>query len=277
MKFVFIAVNYNGSQHTENFLQSLQEMTLPNNDILEAIIVDSKSSDADLAMVKNSISKRSFARLIVQKNNYGYFKGLNAGIKNCSKCDNTLLIVGNNDLKFASDFILHLKGIPYENDVMVIAPNIVTLDGRKQNPHVVSSVAKLELIKSRIYFSNYYVGQASRYIYALFRLVAKNVFLKSKKIEKNAEFGRIKIKRGIGACYVLTPNFFQYYELLDDRVFLWGEEALLSNQVECVGGCTLYDPMIKITHCESASVRFIEKRERYDIVRASYKIYRQYL
>jgi GT2 family glycosyltransferase len=87
----------------------------------------------------------------------------------------------------------------------------------------------------------------------------------------------MRIKRGIGACYVLTPRFFDHHKKLDDRVFLWGEEALLSNQVESVGGCTLYDPEIKITHCESASVRFIEKRARYEIVKASYKIYKKFL
>ena len=87
----------------------------------------------------------------------------------------------------------------------------------------------------------------------------------------------MKIKRGIGACYVLTPCFFQHYQRLDDRVFLWGEEALLSHQVESAGGSTLYDPSIRVIHCESASVRFIQKRERYEIVKASYKIYKPYL
>lgn len=277
MKFVFIAVNYNGAPHTENYLQSLQDMTLPEGDFLEVIIVDNKSADADLAKVERSVAERPFARLIAQANNPGYFRGLNAGIETCLKNEDTLFIIGNNDLKFVADFLVKLKEIPYEKDVMVIAPNIITLDGRRQNPHVVKAVPTLELIKTRIYFSNYYVGQGSRYINSLLRSLIRKSFPKSSVRKTTLEPGRMKIKRGIGACYVLTPSFFHHHKCLDDRVFLWGEEALLSHQVESSGGCTLYDPSIKITHCESASVRFIEKKERYEIVRASYRIYRHYL
>jgi GT2 family glycosyltransferase len=277
MKYVFIAVNYNGSLHTENYLQSLWEVVLPDGDILETIIVDNNSSDEDLANIRISAAKRPFVRLIELSENLGYFRGLNAGLDACAKNEDTLFIVGNNDLKFATDFVVKLKEIKCEKSVLVIAPNIITLDGRRQNPHVVKAVPKLELIKTRIYFSNYYVGQASRYINAFLRKLIRRFMPSPGRRNPTPEPGRMNIKRGIGACYILTPTFFNHHARLDDRVFLWGEEALLSNQVEVAGGITLYDPSIKITHCESASVRFIEKRARYEIVRASYKIYRQYL
>ena len=250
---------------------------MPDGDTLEAIIVDNKSSDADLAKVTDSVAQRPFARLLTLDHNPGYFTGLNAGIDKVRKNKETFLIVGNNDLKFAPDFLTRLIEIPYENDDLVIAPNIVTLEGRRQNPHVIANVPTLELIKARIYFSNYYVGQASSIINGVLRSLRRKLHSGSINFRPAPDPGRMKIKRGIGACYVLTPYFFHHHQRLDDRVFLWGEEALLSHQVESVGGSTLYDPSIKITHCESASVRFIEKRERYEIVRTSYKIYRQYL
>jgi len=277
MKFVFIAVNYNGAAHTENYLQSLQEMTLPDGDTLEAIIVDNNSLDSDLEKVRSSVAQRPFARLIAQDHNPGYFRGLNAGIDTCPKTEGTLLVVGNNDLKFAMDFIIRLKEIPYEKDVLVIAPNITTLDGRRQNPHVVKNVPYSELVMTRIYFTNYYIGQAGRLINRTIRSLLRRVRPAPKNVRPKPEPGRMKIKRGIGACYVLTPYFFHHYQRLDGSVFLWGEEALLSHQVESAGGCTLYDPFIQITHSESASVRLIQKRERYEIVKASYKIYRPYL
>lgn len=277
MKFIFIAVNYNGALHTENYLQSLQEMTLPEGDFLEAIIVDNNSAADDLAKVQSSIDVRPFARLIQQDHNTGYFSGLNAGLRTCLKNAETLIIVGNNDLKFALDFLVKLKEVPCDKDIMVIAPNIITLDGRMQNPHVVSAVTQLELIKAKIYFSNYYIGQTFHFFNALFRSLVRKCRPVLNTNKKFPEYGRMRIKRGIGACYVLTPSFFHHHEHLDDRVFLWGEEALLSHQVESSGGCTLYDPSVRILHCESASVRLLEKRDRYEIVKASYKIYKQYL
>lgn len=277
VRFVFIAVNYNGSIHTENYLQSLQELILPEGDKLEAIVVDNKSTPDDLARVRESVSQRAFARLIPQDENPGYFKGLNAGIDTCEKDEDTLLVVGNNDLKFAQDFLLRLREISIAKDILVIAPNITTLDGRRQNPHVLKEVPLSELLMTRVYFSNYYIGQTGRYVNRSLRAFLKKFRTDQPKKAAAPEPGQMKIKRGIGACYILTPFFFKHHQRLDDRVFLWGEEALLSHQVESVGGYTLYDPNIKITHCESASVRHIEKRERYEIVKASYKIYRKYL
>ncbi len=277
MNFVFIAVNYNGAEHTDNYLESIQNVEVPDGDGVEVIIVDNNSADSDRAQVRSAVEQWPFARLIALEHNPGYFSGLNAGIASCQRNENTMLIVGNNDLKFAKDFLIKLKEIPYEEDVLVIAPNVVTLEGRRQNPHIVKKVPMLELVKARIYFSNYYVGQIGSLINGTIRALIHKLHLVPTRQRPLPEPGRMKIKRGIGACYVLTPNFFRHYQKLDDRVFLWGEEALLSHQVESVGGSTLYDPSIKITHCESASVRFIEKRERYEIVKASYKIYRQYL
>lgn len=277
MKFVFIAVNFNGALHTENYLQSLADMAIPEGDAMEAVIVDNNSNEADLAKVRDSVGQRSFAHLIALDDNRGYFRGLNAGLDTYPKNDDTLLIVGNNDLKYAPDFLINLKLTTYDKDVLVIAPNIITLDGRRQNPHVLKKVPAVELVKARIYFSNYYVGQVSSLINRALRALIRKVRPKKVSPSQAPEPSRMKIKRGIGACYVLTPHFFLHHKRLDDRIFLWGEEALLSHQVESVGGHTLYEPTIKITHCESASVRFIEKRERYEIVRASYKIYRKYL
>lgn len=277
MKFVFIAVNYNGSAHTEELLDSLGKTEIPSDDSIEALIVDNNSRESDLEAVRRSVSKRPFARLLPLNHNPGYFRGLNAGLDECDKNDDTLFIVGNNDLSFASDFLLNLKNIRFENDILVIAPNITTLEGRRQNPHVVDRVSRIELIKARIYFSNYYIGQTGRYISAAIRWLLRPFGIKRNSRTTKPEYGQMRIKRGIGACYVLTPHFFRHYERLDDRIFLWGEEALLSHQVESVGGATLYDPSIRVTHCESASVRFVESRARYEIVRTSYKIYREYL
>lgn len=273
MKYIFIAVNYNGSFHTKNYLDSLRDVIVPEDGSLEVVIVDNKSSDEDVSSLREIVGQYGFVRLIELDENIGYFKGLNAGIDCCMRRADDVLIVGNNDLKVDKYFLTSLKNIEYESDVLVIAPNIITFDGRRQNPHVVEKVPLREKIKARIYFSNYHVGQVLRYVNRWVRGVYQSV----SKPSVSPEPGRMKIKRGIGACYVLTPNFFRFYDRLDDRVFLWGEEALLSHQVESVNGFTLYDPSIKILHCESASVKYIESRKKYDIVKASYQIYREYL
>lgn len=272
MNFVFIAVNYNGATHTRNYLSSVRALERAPEDSVQTIIVDNHSIAGEVDQLRSFVSASHNEILVAREVNDGYFKGLNAGLAACSKDDQTFVIAGNNDLVFKPNFIQALKRVRLESDIQVIAPNIVTLDGRHQNPHVLTKVTAIEKFKARVYMSNYYVAQIFRFL---------NTTLKSlrpySKPTLRVEYGEIRIKRGIGACYVFTPAFFKLHEKLDDRVFLWGEEALLSHQVESSGGATLYAPSLCITHCESASVKFIESRSRYDIVKQSYAIYRDYL
>lgn len=270
-RIVFIAVNYNGSNFTKDYIDSINKLIIDKNDKVEIIIVDNQSELDDFENLKTYCSTIGNVRIVRPKKNLGYFKGLNEGIIEVDKDKTTMLVVGNNDLTFDINFIQNLKKIDYDNDVLVIAPNIITKEGRQQNPHVINSVSTIERIKTRVYFTNYYVGQAFRFInQSLRRLINKPVVLKN-------TYGQMKIKRGIGACYVLTPIFFNYFDKLDDRVFMWGEETLISNQVESAKGYTLYDPTIKITHHESASVSGIQSKKKYYMVKESYKVYRKYL
>lgn len=270
-KFVFITVNYNGSDFTKKYLESINDLILNDNDIVEIVVVDNCSDLSEYAKLSGYCDKyHKKLNVIRLVENVGYFKGLNQGLARVQNTDDSVIIVGNNDLTFNADFISNLKKIDFDDDVLVIAPNIITKDGRKQNPHVVKAVPRIEKIKAKIYFSNYFVGQ-------FFRLINQSIKTFLPRKTKSYDYGKMKIKRGIGACYVLTKNFFKYFDRLDDRVFLWGEEALLSNQLEEVNGTTLYDPTIKIIHHENAAVKFVNSRARYNITKNSYKIYCKYL
>lgn len=269
-KYVFIAVNYNGSKYTINYIESINKLLVNEADKVEIVIVDNNSDSNDLIILEEYCKNISNTRIVKSDINLGYFKGLNYGIERADKDVDTILIVGNNDLTFDDNFLFKLTEIKYDDTVLVIAPNIITKDGRQQNPHVLDKVTTTEKLKSRLYFSNYYVGQIFRFINQHLKLIVKRPAVKN-------TYGQMKIKRGIGACYILTNNFFKYFSKLDDRVFMWGEEALLSNQVESVGGATLYDPTIIVRHHESASVSSIQSKRKYYMVKESYRIYKEYL
>jgi GT2 family glycosyltransferase len=272
MKYIFIAVNFNGSFHCENFLKSIVALNKNSTSNISAFIVDNNSNEEDWSNLQKISANYKFTRLIRLDVNLGYFGGLNQAIKLVENNLNNILIVCNNDIVFDMDFIVNFEQLKLTPEVMAIAPNVTTLDGRMQNPHVVKSVSYISRIKSDVYYSNYYVGQIFRY---LFRLLRK--MLKEKPVILKNNYPQMVIKRGIGACYLLMPSFFNAYQHLDDRVFLWGEEALLSNQIDCAGGVTLYVPSLKVLHAESVSVKKIENKKRYDINKESYKIYRKYL
>lgn len=271
MRYYFVAVNYNGFDFTKEFIESVNNLILDPKDEIHITIVDNASNENERVKLASIEGQYKNLDVIFSAENLGYFKGLNKGIQNIQKDKDSVIIVGNNDLIFDCNFIENLKRINYTEDVLVIAPNIITKDGRQQNPHVIKEVPRIEKIKATIYNSNYYVGQAFRFVNQKIRQ------LRNKPVPLKNNYGQMKIKRGIGACYILTPNFFDHFTKLDDRVFMWGEEALLSNQIESVGGSILYDPTIIITHHESASVKSIQSKEKYYMVKESYKVYKKYL
>ena len=88
---------------------------------------------------------------------------------------------------------------------------------------------------------------------------------------------RKKIYMGIGALYILTPNFFKYFDKLSEEVFLYGEEAVLAGQVESVNGNIIYEPKLICYHNESSTTSKINSKEKYELIRKSYKIYKKYL
>ena len=270
MKYYFIAVNYNGFEHSKNFINNVILFKAEYD--IRVIIVDNNSRSEDLSNLETYIKGIDCIELVSIKENLGYFGGLNEGLKRVERSDDVTVIIGNNDITFDADFIKAYEMMSIHDSVFVIAPYVITKDGQLQNPLVIEKVGRIEKFKNRIYFSNYYIGQLIKFLYrCMFRRTHKPKL-------NNLDVHRImKIKRGIGAVYVLTPNFLKSIKLLDDRVFLWGEEVLFSKQVEESGGEIFYNPNMKVEHHESATVSLIDDRKKYEMVKRSYSIYRKHL
>lgn len=272
--YVFIAVNYNNSEYTRKYITSVLSQEHVGNNI-HIVIVDNNSSEND----HNELDKMADNGVIIIKNkdNVGYFKALNTGISYTN--DNLVrkisgvrnfIIIGNNDIEIGKGFINKLAEIDYTAQTLAIAPNIITKDGYNQNPHCIKRLSPLRKLGYRIYVSNYYLGKS------VYWLTQKYKNLKGPR--KNPEaLNPQSIYMGIGACYILTENFFRFFSQLDDRVFLWGEEALFAGQIASVDGKIWYEPKLVVYHNESTSVSKMPSRQAYDIWKESFKIYSKYL
>jgi len=272
-KVFFICVNYNNSEYTNNYIDSVLNLKdLPKN--TEIIIVDNKSENEDIERIKNHISNKPNVKLIENNKNLGYFGGLNEGLKKIKNEVKRYVILGNNDIKFNNDFYQKLMEVELNDKLMVICPDVLTSDGVHQNPHLIKKISKLKKLKNEIYYKNYYMTKT---------LIFINKFIKkllNKEIANHKNFfinKKMKIRMGIGACYVLTPNFFKYFDLLNNEVFMWGEEAVFANQIESVMGEVMYIPDLKVFHEESVTVKNLNSKKRFYMVKDSYKKYKKYL
>jgi len=234
----------------------------------DIVIVDNASNDEDYNALKEGWPNLSNAILIRSEKNLGYFGGLNLGLKAINTNEYDYIIIANNDVIYKYDFLQVLEKAVYEDQCLVIAPELITIEGHYQNPQRVSKPSKLRRLGYALRFSNYYISILMELIYGTF--IRKRI----------KQVNRIHEKRNIfqltGACMILTPEFFKRCGYLDSSVFMWGEEMLLAHQVEIAQGVITYDPSLYVLHMESASVMKMSSKKSYAIKKASYKIYKDY-
>jgi GT2 family glycosyltransferase len=140
MIFGYVCTNYNNSAYTQGAVRSL----LSNGgDEFRVVVVDNNSDSKNVEVLKNLAREFRQVELILNKENVGYFPGLNMGIRHLrsSQPDIKVMVVGNNDLVFPTDFADTLKkNLSTMEKYGVVAPDI-TLDG-VHRIHVIRKISK---------------------------------------------------------------------------------------------------------------------------------------
>jgi GT2 family glycosyltransferase len=271
MKIGFVFTNFNNSKYTREAVESL--MGNEHDDECLITIVDNKSNENEVKLLKELKSDFPVIHLILNEQNLGYFKGLNVGINYLrdNHEDISYVVIGNNDLIFMPDFI---RSISLNNKIFekypVISPDLITLDGVHQNPHVIAEISKFREFIYDMYHTSFIIALFVNFI----AKVTKK--LTDRKDEEQFNIPQT-IYQGYGACYILGPLFFEHFHELWAPTFLMGEEYFLSRQLENKKMKVFYEPNIKVIHQEHASMSKIPKKKMWEFSRESYKIYRKYV
>lgn len=254
---------------TIQLIKSIEKIQKLNN--YEIIIIDNDSENFQKEILQNFCDQKNKIKLILEKDNIGYFSAINKGLRYVEKSENTYVLIGNNDLEIDHNFYEQLIAIREEiGQYPVISPNIIRADGVHQNPHVIKSVSAFRKFIYKIYFSSYFLAV----IIGLFsRITSKYTSRK----DNNNYLSRIEVKMGYGACYLLTPRFFLLFNQLDSPLFLMGEEAVLSNQIYSVGEKILYEPLLIVKHMDHTAINNIPSKKLWSITKNSYQIYKKFL
>lgn len=270
MKIGYVCTNYNNSAFTLLAVNSL--MRNSGHDI-EVVVVDNASQHDEVMKLRPLQDKYATVRVIESDQNSGYFRGLNMGLAALRKArpDIVWVIAGNNDLEFDVNFCDTLEGcIESLTSHSVISPDIVTLDGEHQNPHVISNISPVREIFYDLYYSNYHLGQL---IYKLAKMFPR---ISERPDELEWQIPR-PIYQGHGSCYLLGPRFFGQFHELWAPTFMMSEEYFLSKQLKDVGEQVYYDPRIRVTHHWHGSLDNLPSRRRWEMARDAHREYRKYV
>lgn len=270
MNIGYVCTNFNNSDFTRKAVATLL-MNL--NHSYQIVVVDNNSSYDEVAKLRELALEFPCLKLILNDENIGYFKGLNLGIRHLREFYGNIewIVVGNNDLEFplgfsdslamnVSRFICHA----------VISPDVITVDGEHQNPHVILGISKLREFFYDIYYSNYYVGM-------LVQKLAKTFKKVSDRSDEEQWHTARPISQGHGSCYLLGPRFFDQFEELWSPTFLMSEEFFLSKQLADKGQQVYYDPAIQVIHHWHASLAKLPSKQRWRFARDAHRVYRKYV
>ncbi len=118
-----IIVNYNGMMYLDECISSLMMQTYP---AIEIIFVDNDSSDDSIEYVKNNFP---FVEIIANKENLGFAKGNNIGIK---VANGEFIATLNNDTKVSPRWIEELvKALTIDQNAGICASKMLFMDAPK--------------------------------------------------------------------------------------------------------------------------------------------------
>jgi N-acetyl sugar amidotransferase len=270
MTIGYVCTNYNGSALSIAAAESL--LAIRDCEIW-ITIVDNKSSADDLQELESYSLRSPNVAIIRSEVNLGYFGGLNLGIRSLRTAHPLLdcIVVGNNDLIFPANFVKKIESAQkIFEEYPVVSPDVVTLEGIHQNPHVIRPVGVSREIIYDLYYSNFFIARSVMYVANLFRPIADR-----KDAERWRESG--EIHQGHGSCYILGPVFFRHFSELYAPTFLMGEEFFLSHQIALQGFRIFYEPGIQVEHMYHATIAHVPKRKMWGYAQIAHRKYREYV
>jgi GT2 family glycosyltransferase len=220
-----VALNYN----TRDLLRECLRSLLENHDDLdlEIIVVDNASGDGSADMVRQEFPQ---VALIENDENEGYSCGTNIGIRVSSAPYVLLLnpdtLIGAGALRTMHEYLAVHAGIG------IVAPRMVDKNGQHQ--------------QSCYYFTLLDARHALRYLLVL--LGGRSSSLFGLSASPSDDSGPEEVDWVYTACALARREALDEVGLLDESLFLYGDDMDLCYRLARAGWKTVYLPQVEITH-----------------------------
>lgn len=242
MKHVAISLlNFNGKQNTLDCLKSLENIK-KNNFESSIIIVDNASTDDSVASFRQYISdgKHDCIKIIENKNNLGFSGGHNVAIKYALESGADYVLVLNNDTYVDTNFLAELFKVA-EKDVGIgiLVPKIYFAAG-------------FEFHKNR--YSKEEKGKV--FWYAGGEMDWDNIVGHNRGVDEvdKGQFNKIEeTELATGCCMLIKKEVFEKVGNLDQKYFLYYEDADLTMMAKRNGFRVAYVPRSVIWHKNAGS------------------------
>ena len=235
MKKVFVTtISFNNNKATNECLESLEKI-IKNNFELHIVVIDNASVKKFTATKKyNNFS----LKILLSEENLGFSGGQNLGIKYSLSKGADFIIILNNDTEVDENLINNLVNL-FEGNIGIISPKIYFAKG-------------YEFHKDR-----YKENEKGRVIwYAGAVIDWKNVIGKHigvDEVDKGQFNSSMETEYATGCCMIVKKQVFEKIGLLNEKYFLYYEDADFSMRAKRNNFKILFAPTAFMWHKNAAS------------------------
>lgn len=231
MNISIVVLNWNGKKDSLDCLKSIDRLRHGDNQI-STILVDNGSTDNSIESF-NQLKTPVF-KLIKNEKNLGFAAGNNVGIKDALEGNTDWILLLNNDTLVDRNLIINLVKSIKSNKIGIISP--------------------------KIYFAQGYEFHKDKYPKGV---LGKVIWSAGGKMDWNNVFGvnigvddvdrgqyeiEFETDFATGACMFIKREVFEKIGFLDERYFMYFEDADFCQRVVMAGYKIIYSPVSVIWH-----------------------------
>jgi GT2 family glycosyltransferase len=256
-RIFFVILHYKNLDITIQSVEAL--LQLDYIDKCGIVIVDNASRDGTGVKLKNMFDSYANIWVLLNEQDKGFSAGNNIGYAYAKSKGADYIVCMNNDIVISQKEFVKLL-LDCKTDASVIGPDIVTPDGKHQNP-----MRKERLSPRRI---RYIIGYnlVISWIYAnkitgrmYLRMLERRKRHRNLPPQTKAVCGTCVLH---GACVIFLPKWIQAETFaFVPGIYMYGEEDLLAEYAHGKGHQMCCQPKLWVKHMESASTRMTYSTE----------------
>ena len=265
----FITVQFSNPDDTRRFIDSLA--ILRDTPGCSLVVVDNTTFPGSRADAV-ALEKRSPVpvEVISPGRNLYYWGAAARAIEGLQQSDSMpdWIVICNNDVTIEDPlFVRKIRSLDSIR-FPIVAPRIVSSDGKEQNPLLETSPSLVKRVKWQLYDSDYRVARTLLAVNRFFRRTHHN----GPKSTKSIEFART-VYAPHGAFLILSREFFQRGGKLDTTVPMFAEELTIAVTAEKLAMPVWYYPDLVVYHREHTTTGHDLTQSKYDFERRARKRY----
>ena len=220
-KIAAVILNYRTWNDAIECVDSLLKMDYSNYAV---VIVENGSDNDSYERLRKQFNQEEKVHILKSEVNLGFARGNNLGIKYAhEKLKADFVYVANSDTVITKASFFHEIVDVYRPGIGAISPTLYKLDGSYHMPAVNSDHIYKEaaLALTGVAFSYFFYSNVKK---RKAKKARKRPAQKTGTLPENKEWKSSVLH---GSAYFLTPDFFEHYECLYPRTFLYWEEINL--------------------------------------------------